>query len=167
MERLTGRTKAGLAYYKKCFEEPCKGMAESDCALCDYQNVTVCERLAAYEDLGVSPEQLHEVSKLYLEKCEEINRLRAELEEYKSAEEKGLLLRLPCKIKDTVYAIVKNKIVKDVVEDYDIWSLRNGLHLRIKLRTHRNYVIGLFGKDIFLTKEEAEQVLKQMGGIKV
>lgn len=81
MERLTGRTKAGLAYYKKCFEEPCKGMAESDCALCDYHNNTVCERLAAYEDLGVSPEQLHEVSKLYLEKCEEVNKLKAELEE--------------------------------------------------------------------------------------
>lgn len=77
MERLTGRNEAGQAYYKKCFEEPCQGMPE-DCALCDYHNETVCERLAAYEDIGVSPEQLHEVSKLYLEKCEEINRLRAQ-----------------------------------------------------------------------------------------
>ncbi len=40
-------------------------------------------KLGKYEDIGVSPEQLHEFSSIYLEKCEEVNRLSAELAEYK------------------------------------------------------------------------------------
>ena len=162
MERLTARTEQGDAYIPECFNR-CEGAGTTEkCRECEIEHKLVYS-LAAYEDLGVSPEKLHEISDMYLDRCKEINRLRAELAEYKNAEEQGLLLRLPCKIKDTVYAIVKNKIVKDVVEDYDIWSLRNGFHLRFRLRNYKNYVIGLFGKDIFRTQEEAEQALKQMG----
>ena len=82
---------------------------------------------------------------------------------YEDAEEQGLLIKFPCPIGSTVYAIVKNEIVKDVVDDYDIWSVKSGLHLRIRLTNYKDYVIGVFGKDIFLTKEEAEQKLKQIG----
>lgn len=77
MERLTARNRGGQAYFKRCAKEPCESQRE--CWVCDFFNEDLAERLAAYEDLGVSPEQLHEVSKLYLEKCEEVNRLRAEL----------------------------------------------------------------------------------------
>lgn len=38
-------------------------------------------KLKDYEETGMSPEQLEEIDRLYLEKCEEVNRLRAELEE--------------------------------------------------------------------------------------
>lgn len=33
-------------------------------------------RLAAYEDIGLTPEQILEIDKMYLEKCEEVNRLK-------------------------------------------------------------------------------------------
>lgn len=38
-------------------------------------------KLKDYEETGMSPEQLEEIDRLYLEKREEVNRLRAELEE--------------------------------------------------------------------------------------
>lgn len=34
------------------------------------------ELLKAYEDIGPTPEQLLEIDKMYMEKCEEVNRLK-------------------------------------------------------------------------------------------
>ena len=57
MERLTewngGQTRH--AYYPRCFEEPCYG---GGCKIndCPFETA-VCERLAAYEDTGLTPEQ--------------------------------------------------------------------------------------------------------------
>ena len=39
------------------------------------------EKLAEYEDTGLNPEQIMEMDKLYLEKCEEVNKLLAKLRE--------------------------------------------------------------------------------------
>ena len=50
MERLTKISKAGNAYYPKCFEEPCCGMGEcldDNCSLI----LDVCKKLAEYEQL--------------------------------------------------------------------------------------------------------------------
>ena len=76
MDRLTGWDN-GHAYFTECFEEPCLGMGcvNEDC---DFKFLT-CQRLAKYEDIGLTPEQLLEVDKLYAEKCREV----AELQRYK------------------------------------------------------------------------------------
>lgn len=52
MERLTKREN-GHAHYPRCFEKPCGGMGcrTEDCEF----NVEICERLAAYEDTGLTP----------------------------------------------------------------------------------------------------------------
>ena len=47
-----------------------------------YEN-NIFEKLRAYEDIIDSPEKLKLIDALYLERCEEINRLRDELEEVK------------------------------------------------------------------------------------
>lgn len=88
-------------------------------------------------------------------KCYE-NNMYNKLREYEIAEEQGLLLRLPCKVGDTVYCIHKNEIIEDTVFDYDIWSLKNGISLRISLENYRDYIVGIFGKTVFLTYQEAE-----------
>jgi len=77
MERLTARDR-GHAYYKKCFEEPCigGGCEIEDCKL----KIDICENLARYEDLGVTPDQIREIDELYTEKCEEVNQLKKQLE---------------------------------------------------------------------------------------
>ena len=81
MERLTAREK-GIAYYPHCFrEDTCDGMGpDTTCEGCDFIT-QVCERLAAYEDLELAPEQLREVNNLYREKCEEVAKLKKQIEQ--------------------------------------------------------------------------------------
>ena len=56
MERMTERSESGHAYYPQCFKEPCYG---SGCKIKDCQFETaVCDRLAAYEDTGLTPEEI-------------------------------------------------------------------------------------------------------------
>lgn len=58
MERLTEWNKSSYkhAYYPRCFKEPCYG---SGCKIkdCPFE-IAVCERLAAYEDTGLTPEEI-------------------------------------------------------------------------------------------------------------
>lgn len=78
--------------------------------------------------------------------------------EYEDLEEKGLLLRLPCKVGDTVYYIEDNAICEFIVYSFDIRPLQefvcNYGGIRFNLKN--------FGKSIFLAKEEAERKLKEM-----
>lgn len=70
---------------------------------------------------------------------------------------------MPCKIGEKVFCILhgKNDVVEDVVEDYDIWSIKSGIKLRLSLLNHNDYVIAEFGKSVFLTREEAEAALSE------
>jgi len=56
MDRLTGRDGYD-AYFLACFEEPCDG---NGCDNPDCSMITnlVCERLAAYEDTGLAPDEI-------------------------------------------------------------------------------------------------------------
>ena len=86
-----------------------------------------------------------------LDKC--IIRGMEELKQYRIAEEQGLLLRLPCKVGDTVYKLwYANNI------PYKVQA--------VTLRTLYGIVAmmedGTFGKTVFLTKEEAEEALLRM-----
>lgn len=70
MERLTARDNYGDAYYPHCFRvKECEGVGASErCNTCDF-SVSTCEKLAAYEDLGLTPEQLKVVDQMYAEIC--------------------------------------------------------------------------------------------------
>ena len=54
MKRMTERGEDGNAYYPQCFKEPCEGMG---CKIeqCKFSEAA-CDRLAAYEDSGLSPD---------------------------------------------------------------------------------------------------------------
>lgn len=108
----------------------------------------LAEKLKAYEDICDSPEKLKLIDELYLERCEEINRLKEELAEYKKLEDEGLLFQLPCKAGSTVYHVVMNRILE--VENVDLFFLL------LSVADNR------FGKTVFLTQEEAEQALERM-----
>ena len=88
--------------------------------------------------------------------------LRERLNEYENLEEQGLLLRLPCPIGTTVY---NTTLWDDVTEKAEV----NGETLYRILHKHKvsksTFSLGdfyNFGKTVFLTKEEAEQKLKEM-----
>ena len=65
MERLTRRSDAGHAYYPRCFEAPCDG---DGCKIrdCLFDN-TICERLAAYEDSGLTPKEVKQMSNILMD----------------------------------------------------------------------------------------------------
>ena len=91
------------------------------------------------------------------ENCIFISDVCEQLAEYEELEEQGLLLRLPCKVGDTVYIIIAKSISKQRVKEIIIDGYG------IKFKTKRR-VFGLCDVfyTVFLTKEEAEAKLKEM-----
>ena len=87
---------------------------------------------------------------------------RKELSAYRDAEEQGLLIKLPCKVGDTIYEVSEGDI-----EEYSISSVA-GVNFRVK--TEHNYMPCLcefnsksIDNSIFLTREAAEEALKGGG----
>ena len=81
---------------------------------------------------------------------EEIDKVYMKLKEYEDLEEQGRLIVLPCKMGDTVY-IIGSKYRRGYFEDY--------------INTGRFDITDLpkLGNSVFLTKEEAEKALAEMG----
>lgn len=73
-----------------------------------------------------------------------------EFNRYKEAEEQGLLIRLPCKVGTIVYKPIAYFSAFDLEEKKEVIESRFGLSM-----------IDDIGKTVFLTKEEAEQALKE------
>ena len=99
--------------------------------------------------------------------CEEA--IMYKLAEYEDAEEQGLLLKLPCKVGDTVYeislvepyrnpAIRKMGVVDILLRDNDIYFTLVDLYDA----DYDNSILSTeIGKTIFLTETEAEQAVQQ------
>ena len=91
MNRLTARDEHGNAYYPRCFDEPCNGGGYTK-DMCDF-SAAVCEKLAAYEDTGIDPEQLSVIDEEYSKMAKELAEFRkykrlGTLEEVRDAAEK-------------------------------------------------------------------------------
>ena len=96
------------------------------------------------------------------------------LAEYEDAEEQGLLLRLPCKVGDTVFTIPSwanfrlnksfghaehNRVYPQIVDHIEFNSYGCRLSTCDGMQGHGQEE---FGKTVFLTREEAEQALAEM-----
>ena len=88
--------------------------------------------------------------------CTELSHAVEKLAEYEDLEEQGLLLRLPCKVGDTVYSCECGMIVRDFVHSFSTDA--NGLWV---LNLYGG-IIGLFGLSVFTTQEEAEAAFAKM-----
>ena len=93
------------------------------------------------------------------------------LASYEDAEEQGLLLRMPCKVGDTVYEVQK---IRKRIQEYSVISVHISpcsvlIGWEIKKETGGIYsnLNGFcdyaLGKTVFLTREEAEKALAEMG----
>ena len=94
--------------------------------------------------------------------------------EYEDAEEQGLLLRLPCKVGDTIWDNDYGKPCAYTITGFSFGTGEDYIDEPVSLREvvcyYSNYsgsITGSFavseiGKTVFLTKEEAEQKLKEM-----
>lgn len=84
---------------------------------------------------------------------------------YRKLEEQGLLLKLPCKVGDKVYSVTRDFISKYIIcsiqkytEGFFFnWKCEEGIYANT-----RGFTEFEIGKTVFLTKEEAEQKLKEM-----
>lgn len=95
----------------------------------------------------------------------DVAELLEELESYKEAEEQGLLVRLPCKVGDTVYVPTRNFVSElritmvsvDIHGAYFSWMLNSGIYPNLD-----GFSKSKLGKTVFLTREEAEKKLEEM-----
>ncbi len=91
------------------------------------------------------------------------------LADYEDAEEQGLLLRLPCKVGDTLYYVDD---IRKFVDECKVIKLEfrtmNKCHMKISIEMQGKlwHCIGdeLIGEVAFFDKEEAEQALAEMKG---
>lgn len=96
------------------------------------------------------------------------------LADYEDLEEQGLLLRLPCKVGDDIYVIPNevnyrinksfgakglNAVCRQVVDHIEFNSYGYLVSTNEGMTVHRQEA---FGETWFLTREEAEQKLKEM-----
>lgn len=93
------------------------------------------------------------------------NKCCNKLAEYEDLEEQGLLVRLPCKVGDTVYVPTRNfiselRIIMISVDMHGIyfgWKLNSGIYSNLD-----GFSINKLGKTVFLTREEAEKKLEEL-----
>ena len=99
--------------------------------------------------------------------CYSTRRVIERLAEYEDAEEQGLLLRLPCKIGSTLYQPIYSSINEYKVIDlcFDIYHNKwmYEVAYEIGFEWHKTVCdFDCINKTVFLTREEAEQKIKEM-----
>lgn len=100
---------------------------------------------------------------------EKIATILKKLADYEDLEEQGRLIKLPCKVGDTVYGINTDrnivsalKIISVKIYSYAIYfdyQLIDGIYKNIV-----SFADADIGKTVFLTKSEAEVKLKELRG---
>ena len=169
MERLTewngGQTRH--AYYPRCFKDPCygDGCKINDCLF----ETAVCDRLAAYEDTGLTPEEIKapftEDTMINLA-AQALGVEPSRLRELAEADKDGRCVVLQCKVGDTVWRIVRDgepHITRDEVRDM---YFADDMTPCVELVGGRVTFTEKFGKTVFLSREEAEKALRGMEGKK-
>lgn len=160
MERLTERLRTGEVLMASDYEEKYTEQ-EWICVLQD--------RLAAYEDTGLTPEEVAALVKDWSDlctivgECGGIDRMR----ELAEADKDGRLVVLPCKAGDTVYEVTSRK----TISEYRVKAIRVELFCTfIEWDIVAGFVdksifgvpVDEIGKTVFLTREEAEKALEAM-----
>ena len=144
------------------------GCRTEDCGF----KVEICERLAAYEDTGLEPEEVNDavVGAKLLAKSQLVSAfgVAAErLRELAEADKDERVAVLPCRVGDKLYEVTGRKTISvykvrairvelfglfiewDIVEGF-VWQSLSGINAEE------------IGKTVFLTREEAEKALEAM-----
>lgn len=97
--------------------------------------------------------------------CKQLAEWLMQLKEYQSLEEQGRLIKLPCKVGDTVYKVNKaskkvsqHKVIKFEIDKTDATAYT----MQIIFENYDFCFFHHFGETIFLTKSEAEAKLKEL-----
>lgn len=128
----------------------------------------VWERLKAYEDTGLKPEEVLPKDKadeiaLKLMRLADLESICSytRLRELAEADKDGRLVVLPCKVGDVVYGFYGEKTILPMVAKWietntDGWCIA----AQYTPMAPRFYRFSDFGKTVFLTREDAEKALE-------
>lgn len=120
------------------------------------------------DDLAIDPfSDVRGLIALFYRNLWAMANLRETLKKYEDLEEQGRLVKLPCKVGDTVYGISMGKIITLTVNEISIFYLKGEKIINVKCQSNdefRNYVEREFGKTVFLTEPEAKERLKELRG---
>lgn len=105
------------------------------------------------------------MTKIDMRKLGSVDKLKNKLGEYEDLEEQGKLIKLPCKLGDTVYCIRTICDGKDTKEITDFKVLRFDIGKHILMVNEYTHTLNIadIGNFVFLTREEAEKALADMG----
>ena len=131
------------------------------------------DRLAAYEDTGLSPEKVSWMKEV-VEAAFDNDTSRIErAHNLHVADKDGRCVVLPCKVGDTVWIVgAVRKLYSAKVRTFfcgHVSAVRGGDddgHIQMIRTTECDIPIKTFGKTVFLTREEAEKALAEMEGKK-
>lgn len=165
MERLTRKNWQNLDPWETCGQDNyCKrGCHEQGGCTKGCIVPRIYARLAAYEDTGLEPEEIAD----FMKRWEQAVEIGGMLKKYGidhiwdiiQAEQDGRLVVLPCKVGATVYGHSKAEVFEYKVAVISLatynWYLRCQNHNSDFWITDAD-----IGKTVFLTREEAEAVLK-------
>lgn len=167
MERLTEKHYLAEDHYMKCSEDCNVDMDCVDCPAFD----KLIERLAAYEDTGLTPERCAEFARAdaegrYIVMRDAEQEGVARLRELAEADKDGRVVVLPCKVGDTVWANLDGmrNTRKCVMEFANIGSRVTTIVFSTVDGLREQYGVNpsSFGKTVFLSREEAEKALQEM-----
>ena len=169
MERLTEKHYLAEDHYMKCSEDCNVDMDCVDCPAFD----KLIERIAAYEDTGMTPEQVENaktiIESAFAEDTSKAERIRKLL----SADKEGRVVVLPCKVGDTVWIVgTVRKLYSAKVRTFfcghpsAVRGDDDGGHIHMIRTTECDIPMQEFGKTVFLSREEAEKALQEMEGKK-
>lgn len=157
MERLT--FEGNFCDIAQCRELPCPYNGA-----CSQRKVW--ERLAAYEETGLTPERCAEFARAdaegrYIVMRDAEQEGVARLRELAEADKDGRLVVLPCKVGDGLWTFCSHPV--EQVYSFTVTDIST-LNGRTMLNTSRCGVVDArdVGKTVFLTREEAEKALEAM-----
>ena len=153
MDRLTYRDKDGMAMMKERGGWKSGGI----------------DRLAAYEDTGLEPEEIKKHEAAYNE-CltRTYGPLKQKIGQWLQAEQDERLVVLPCKVADRVFHVRRvtqaeaKRMGAPVRHRGIVYYGDRPFAIKEKLCTKSDYA--QIGKTVFLTREEAEAALALKGG---
>lgn len=173
MKRLTMRLDDGRAVMR-C--EECKegrnGVAGEGCTAMYCRNMCK-DRLAAYEDTGLTPEEVFALIKGWSDLCTTIGECGGidRLRELAEADKDGRLVVLPCKVGEKLWVIGRDSVPREMeLEAPDIRTVctdEDNLCMATCNRKPDGFCAyrlrndgTSIGKTVFLTREEAEKALE-------
>ena len=159
MERLT--FEGNFCDIAQCRDSACK--QDGTCT-----QKEVWKRLKAYEDTGLTPDEVSALIKDWSDRCTIVGECGGidRVRELAEADKDGRVVVLPCKVGDTVFARLDNKskyVCECKVKQIVVGNIGFVTFAPIGA-PEREYDVSLrgFGKTVFLSREEAEKALQKM-----